>query len=155
VICFLGVCALSANLTSGGTYTEETPSISIDNANRAHNISHFYKPKNEQFNIAGYVILDTNTRIDLNYDNGLKSQKRIRGKSLDLGLTQLSLISESSFLTYGASTTLGGKITNIACRDESGLERLFYCDNLSTLKPFKASGYKQPYKVSFKYIYKY
>ena len=155
MVCLLGVCAISVNLTNGGTYTEETPKISIDNANRVHTISHFYKPKNEQFNIAGYVILDTNTRIDLNYDNGLKSQKRIRGKSLDLGLTQLSLISESSFLTYGASTKLGGKITNIPCRDESGLERLFYCDNLSTLEPFKASEHKQPYKVSFKYIYKY
>jgi len=82
MICFLGVCALSANLTSGGNYTEETPSISIDNANRVHNISHFYKPNNEQFNIAGYLILNTNSRIDLNYDNGLKSQKRIRENHL-------------------------------------------------------------------------
>jgi len=76
MICFLGVCALSANLTSDGTSTEETPSISIDNANRTHNISHFYKPKKEQFNIAGYVILDTNTRIDLSYDNVLKQIKQ-------------------------------------------------------------------------------
>lgn len=154
-VCILGACLASFNLVSGGSYVEKTPSIAVDTANKSHNITHFYEPKNHQFNLNGYLILDTETRVDLGYDNGLKSQKRLRSKALSVGITQLSSISENGFLTYGLSTKLGGKVTDIPCRDEGSIERLFYCDNLTTLKPFEQSKQTSPYKVSLKYIYQF
>jgi len=155
MLCLLGACILSAKITGGGTYTEKTPTVSIDNSNRVHSVSHFYKPENTQFKINGFLILDSLTRIDVNYDNGLKSQKRYRDKSLDIGIRQLKQLGKSDHVFYGASTKIGGKITNIPCRDDSGFERLFYCDNLSTLKPFKASEYIQTSQVFIKYLHRF
>ena len=154
-ICFFGACAASINLISGGSYIENTPSIAIDAANKVHNIARFYEIQNHQFNLNGYLVLDTETRVDFAYDNGLKSQKRLRSKALSIGVTQLSHMGDGSFITYGLSTKLGGKVTDIPCRDEGSVQRLFYCDNLATLKPFEQSSQITPYKASLKYIYKF
>ena len=153
--CLLGACIISANIIDGGSYTEKTPIVSVDNANIIHNISHFYKVNNNQFNIDGYLIFDTNTRLDFGYDNGLNSEKRNRKKALSLGLTQLNFISDDEILTYGASVKIGGKVTDIPCRDESGMERLFHCDNLSLFEPFSQSEYEKPFNINIEYIYKF
>jgi len=88
--CLLEVCVVTMQILGGGTYTEQVPTISIDSANIKHNISHFYEVDNQQFNVDGYLILDTNTRVDIGYDNGLKSQKRIRSRALTVGIRQLA-----------------------------------------------------------------
>ena len=77
MLCLLGACILSAKITGGGTYTEKTPTISIDNSKRVHLVSHFYKPENTQFKINGFLILDSLTRIDVNYDNVSSHKKDI------------------------------------------------------------------------------
>ena len=74
---------------------------------------------------------------------------------MDIGLRQLKQLGKSDHVVYGASTKIGGKITNIPCRDDSGLERLFYCDNLSTLKPFKASEHIQMSQIFIKYLHRF
>ncbi|SHN92488.1 hypothetical protein BHECKSOX_912 [Bathymodiolus heckerae thiotrophic gill symbiont] len=89
--CLLGACIVVAQISHGGSYAELTPTIATDTANITHDISHFYKVNNKQFSMDGYLILDTDTRIDLGYDNGLKSQKRTRSKALTVGVTQLSI----------------------------------------------------------------
>lgn len=153
--CIFGACVATINLVSGGSYVEKTPSAVVDLANRTHNISHFYEIQNHQFNLNGYLILDTETRIDLGYDNGLKSQKRTRSKALSIGMTQLSHLDDSVFLTYGLSTKLGGKVTNIPCTDEGSVKRFFYCDNLATLEPFEQAKHITPYKATINYIHKF
>lgn len=124
--CFFGVCVTAIQMLSGGTYTENTPKLATDTANIIHNISHFYKVNNQQFNMNGYMILDTNTRIDIGYNNGLKSQKRTRSKALTVGITQLIAIDNNSHFTFGMSTKLGGRTTEIACSDDSGMNRQFF-----------------------------
>ena len=153
--CLLSACIISANIINGGSYTEKTPIVSVDNANIIHNIAHFYKIQNNQFNINGYLIFDTNTRLDLGYDNGLNSEKRNRKKALSIGLTQLNFMNDNEILTYGASVKIGGKVTDTPCRDESGMERLFHCDNLASLESFSQSEYENPFQVIVKYIYKF
>ena len=71
----------------------------------------------------GYLILDSDTRIDLGYDNGLKSQKRTRSRALAVGVTQLTFIDEDSHITFGVSTKLGGKTTETSCTDDSGMNK--------------------------------
>ena len=109
--CFLGACVVTAQILGGGTYTEQTPTTSIDTANITHDIAHFYKVDNQQFGVSGYFILDTDTRIDLNYDNGLETQKRTRSKALVVGITQLAFVDNDSHVIFGVSTKLGGRTT--------------------------------------------
>jgi len=149
--CVFGACIIAAQLLNGGTYIENTPALSTDTANVTHDISRFYKVENQQFNINGYLILDTDTRIDLGYDNGLKSQKRTRSKSLTVGITQLSFIDNDTHISFGISTKLGGETTDVACTDDSGMDKKFFCDNLSTLQPFTQSEYIRNTKVSINY----
>ena len=153
--CLLGACVIAAQISSGGTYTEQTPTMATDTANVTHNISHFYKVENQQFNVDGYVILDIDTRIDLGYDNGLKSQKRTRSKALTVGVTKLVFIGDDSHLTFGASTKLGGRITDIACKDDSGMDKQFFCDNLATVQPFEQPKHDVNTKVSINYLHKF
>jgi len=155
MICILGACILTAQMSSGGTYKESTPMTAIDTANVTHNISHFYTIENRQFNMNGYLILDTDTRIDLGYDNGLKSQKRARSKALTIGVTQLAFIDEDSHIIFGASTKLGGKTTETSCTDDSGMNKQFFCDNLATLQPFTQPEYIRNTKVSINYEHKF
>lgn len=153
--CVFGACIIAAKLSSGGTYVENTPTISVDAANVTHDISRFYQVENHQFNIGGYLILNTDTRIDLNYDNGLKSQKRTRSKALAVGVTQLTFIDEDSHIKFGASTKLGGKTTETSCTDDSGMNKQFFCDNLATLEPFTQPEYIRNTRVSINYQHKF
>ncbi len=153
--CLFEICVVAVQVLGGGTYMEKTPTISVDTANVKHNISHFYEADNHQFNMNGYLILDTDTRIDLGYDNGLKSQKRNRSKALTIGLTQLAFIDNDSHITFGLSTKLGGKITETSCTDDSGMNKQFFCDNLATLQPFTQPEYSRNTKVSINYEHKF
>jgi hypothetical protein len=153
--CLLGACIVSAQLLSGGMYTEQTQNKAIDAANVTHNISHFYEVENQQFKVDGYLILDTGTRIDIGYDNGLESQKRTRSQALTLGITQLNFIDNDSYIAVGVSTKLGGRVTEIPCTDDSGMNRQFFCDNLATLQPFSQPKYVKSTKVSIKYNHKF
>jgi hypothetical protein len=103
----------------------------------------------------GYLILDTDTRIDLGYDNGLKSQKRLRSKALTIGITQLSFIDNDSHIIFGVSTKLGGKTTETSCTDDSGMDKQFFCDNLATLQPFEQPMSSKNTKVSINYEHKF
>jgi len=153
--CLLGACVVAVKILGGGTYAEQTPKTSIDTANVTHDISHFYKVANQQFSMNGYLILDTDTRIDLSYDNGLRSQKRTRSKALTVGITQLSFIDSDSHITFGASTKLGGKTTDVACTDDSGMNKQFFCDNLASLQPFSQPEYSRNTKVSINYEHRF
>lgn len=153
--CLLGACIVTAQISSGGTYTEKTPVMAIDTANVVHDISHFYEIENQQFNMSGYLILDTDTRIDLSYDNGLKSQKRKRSKALTVGVTQLTFIDSNSHMTFGVSTKLGGRTTETFCTDDSGMNKQFFCDNLASLQPFSQPEYSRNTKVSINYEHKF
>ena len=64
-------------------------------------------------------------------------------------------MNDNEILTYGASVKIGGKVTDTPCRDESGMERLFHCDNLASLESFSQSEYENPFQVIVKYIYKF
>ena len=121
----------------------------------SHDIAHFYKVDNQQFGVSGYFILDTDTRIDLNYDNGLESQKRTRSKALVVGVTQLAFIDDDSHVTFGVSTKLGGRTTETSCTDDSGMNKQFFCDNLATLQPFTQPEYSRNTKVSINYERKF
>ncbi len=153
--CFFGACVVASQILGGGTYTEQTPTISIDAANVVHDVSRFYKVKNQQFNLNGYFILDTDTRIDLGYDNGLNSEKRTRSKALTVGVTQLVFIGNDSHLTFGASTKLGGRAVDISCTDDSGMDKQFFCDNLATIQPFEQKKHDRGTKVSINYEHKF
>ena len=153
--CFLGACVVASQIVSGGTYDEQVPTSAKDTNNITHNITHFYKVDNQQFSMAGYLILDTDTRIDINYDNGLKSQKRTRSKALAVGVTQLTFIDEDSHIKFGASTKLGGKTTETSCTDDSGMNKQFFCDNLATLQPFAQPEYSRNTRVSINYQHKF
>ena len=153
--CFLGACIVASQIVSGGTYDEQVPTLATDTNNITHNIAHFYKVDNQQFSMAGYLILDTDTRIDLNYDNGLKSQKRTRSKALAVGITQLTFIDEDSHIKFGASTKLGGKTTETSCTDDSGMDKQFFCDNLATLEPFTQPEYNRNTRISINYQHKF
>ena len=136
MLCMLGVCVLAAQITSGGLYHEETPTEVtydryVDNTyavyeTHTQDISGMYEPKNIQFRVRGYVILDTDTRIDLSYDNGLRSEKHLREKSLTVGITQLKVIDEDTRITFGISTRIGGSRSNMYCLDDANIRRV--CD---------------------------
>ena len=153
--CFLGACVVTAQVLGGGTYTEQTPTTSIDTANITHDIAHFYKVDNQQFGVSGYFILDTDTRIDLNYDNGLETQKRTRSKALVVGITQLAFVDNDSHVIFGVSTKLGGRTTETSCTDDSGMNKQFFCDNLATLQPFTQPEYSRNTKASINYERKF
>jgi len=153
--CFLGACVIASQIVSGGTYDEQVPTLAIDTNNITHDIAHFYKVDNQQFGMGGYLILDTDTRIDLNYDNGLKSQKRTRSKALVVGVTQLAFIDDDSHVTFGVSSKLGGRTTETSCTDDSGMDKQFFCDNLATLQPFTQPEYSRNTKVSINYQHKF
>ncbi len=153
--CLFEACVVVVRILDGGTYVEQTPTTVIDTANITYNISHFYKVENQQFNINGYLILDTDTRIDLGYDNGLKSQKRTRSKALTVGVTQLAFIDSNSHITFGLSTKLGGKTTETSCTDDSGMNKQFFCDNLATMQPFAQPKHSKNTKISINYEHKF
>ncbi len=153
--CLFGACAIAMQISSGNSYSEITPVSAKDTANVVHDIADFYKIQNQQFKLSGYIILDTDTRIDLGYDNGLESQKRDRSKALSIGITQLSFIDSDSHITYGISTKLGGKITETYCTDDSGMDKKFFCDNLTSLQPFSQPEYSRNTKISINYKHKF
>ncbi len=153
--CLLEVCVVTMQILSGGTYTEQVPNTSIDSANIKHDISHFYQVENHQFDFDGYLILNTNTRIDFGYDNGLKSQKRTRSKALNIGLIQLLFINKDSHIKFGESSKFGGRTTEIACTDDSGMDKQFFCDNLSTIHPFEQPKHTNNTKLSINYNHQF
>lgn len=146
---------ITMQVLNGGSYTENTPKIAVDTANVVHDIARFYEVKNYQFYLDAYLTLNTNTRIDLNYDNGLKSEKRIRSKAFMLGITQLASINRDHHITFAAATKLGGKVTEIPCTDESGMDKKFFCDNLATLEPFGQPKHIRNTKLSVNYRYRF
>jgi hypothetical protein len=155
MVCLFEACIISAQILGGGSYSDPESTLAVDSNSIVHNISRFYEIQNKQFDLKGYLILDTDTRVDLKFDNGLKSQKRIRTEALTIGITQLSIISEDSYITFGASTELGGRTTEIACTDDSGLDRQFFCDNLATLEPFTQPKHNKNTKLTVNYTYKF
>jgi hypothetical protein len=155
MFCLFEACIISAQILGGGSYSDPEPTLAVDSNSIVHNISSFYEIQNKQFDLKGYLILDTDTRVDLKFDNGLKSKKRIRTEALTIGITQLSIISEDSHVTFGVSTELGGRTTEIACTDDSGLDRQFFCDNLATLEPFTQPKHNKNTKLTVNYTYKF
>jgi hypothetical protein len=155
MVCLFEACIISAQILGGGSYSDSEPTLTVDSNSIVHNISSFYEIQNNQFDLKGYLILDSDTRVDLHYDNGLKSQKRKRLKKLTLGMTQLKIINKDSHITFGISTKLGGRTTEIACTDDSGLNRQFFCDNLATLDPFTQPQHNKNAKVIINYEYKF
>ncbi|BAS67955.1 hypothetical protein [Bathymodiolus septemdierum thioautotrophic gill symbiont] len=155
MICFIKTCIVSAQLLNSGSYNNATLTTVVDSNNVVHDISTFYKVQNNQFNLRGYLIFNSNTRVDLYFDSGLKSQKRNRSKALIAGVTQLVITSNNSHISFGVSTKFGGKTTEVACTDDSGTGRQFFCDNLATLEPFTQPKNNVNTKVELKYRYKF
>ena len=155
MVCLFEACIISAQILGGGSYSDSEPTLAVDSNSIVHNISSFYEIQNKQFDLKGYLILDTDTRVDLKFDNGLKSKKRIRTEALTIGMTQLEIINKDSHITFGISTKLGGRTTEIACTDDSGLNRQFFCDNLATLDPFTQPQHNKNAKVIINYEYKF
>ncbi len=124
--CFLGSCIVAAQILSGGSYNDKIPSVAIDSNDVVHNISDFYKARNNQFDLKGYLVFDSETRVDLHYDNGLSSPKRDISASLKLGVKKIKNLNSDTFLIYGLSTKLGGGVNDTLCLDDDKIA--YFCE---------------------------
>ena len=150
MLCIFNTCVITAQILSGGSYTELTSTTAIDSNNVVHNISQFYKPTNSQFKLNGYVVLDSVLRIDLGYDNGLRSKKRKRTRALDIGIKRVSTIGGNDFLITGLATTFGSKTIDKYCVDDDDIA--YFCETASLWSLRDLPDNSQKYTVSLKFI---
>lgn len=141
-------------LTHGGNYNESTPTES-----EGIDISHFYKPKNEQFYVSGrWVNKKQDTAILFTYDNGNYSSKFDRKKSLDLGVVHTMPIAKNTFVTFNGSYQFGGELDHRPCLDNN--DNKFFCSNLGAIDPYntleqQAEQHENPYSVGIRLTYKF
>ena len=136
--CILKVCIVAAQLTS--LDISSPSSIPMYDKARTydgtvHDVSKFYTKKNNDVSGSGYLILNTNTKVDLGYKAGFESDKYSTSDTYRVGITQLQDIDENSFLTFGASTTIGGKSSHRPCKDS--YDREYFCGNLTSWSDHK------------------
>ncbi|SHN92490.1 hypothetical protein BHECKSOX_913 [Bathymodiolus heckerae thiotrophic gill symbiont] len=53
------------------------------------------------------------------------------------------------------STKLGGRTTETSCTDDSGMDKQFFCDNLSILQPFSQPKHNRNTRVVINYEHKF
>jgi hypothetical protein len=150
MFCIFKTCVITTQLLSGGSYTESIPTTAIDSNDVVHNISQFYAPTNNQFKFKGYVVLDSDVRIDLGYDNGFRSKKRQRTRALDMGIKSISTISNNDFLITGFTTTFGSKTIDKYCVDDDDVA--YFCETASLWSLRDLPDNSQKYVVSLKFI---
>ena len=155
--CIMKVCILAAQLTSLDISSPSTIPM-YDKARTydgtVHDVSKFYTKKNSDVSGSGYLILNTNTKIDLGYNQGFDSEKYSTSDTYRVGVTQLKDISESSYLALGASATIGGKAEHRPCKDS--YDRKYFCGNLTSWSDHKKDNdYENNYNLSIRYTFKF
>ncbi len=152
-LCFLGICILAAQVTNGGNYKNNLPTTASSYDGVARDISKFYKDKQINIQGSGYIQLDTDTIVTLGGDNGIKTDKYKKSPTYNVGFRQFVPVSDNSYITFGASTQLGGKESHSPCRD--GINREYYCGNLTAWSDFEANENENPYNMFINYTLKF
>ena len=147
-------CVVAAQLTHGGLYSIENqlPKVAESYDGVKRDVSRFYEEKNQPFYVGGFVILDTNTRINLTFNSGVDTDKLDIGKSVKVGIKQYERLDENWSIVYGGGVTLGGDVEHSPCKDS--YSRSYYCGNLTSWSDFGGNqSNSMPYEVSVKLKY--
>lgn len=155
-LCFLGICILAGKITYLEGGTSQRPLIntakSYDNVSR--DVSRFYKPKGIQVNGSGYIITNTDTKIDIGYSNGVKTEKFEKGDTYKIGVTQYFPSEDKKhLLSVGVSYTMNGSTNHSPCMDE--LDRAYYCGNLTAWSDFDQDETQDDYGAQIRYTYRF
>ena len=135
----LGTCAIIA-LTNGGTMNVDLPKTALSYDGKARSVERFYTPETRPFNIGGVIAFD-NTLINLQYNNGIDTEKLDINQSGNISVTQRFNITENVSIDATVGTTIGGEVRHTKCTDSIGKE--YYCGNLTAWSDFKESKTEQ------------
>ena len=136
-----GACILAAQLTGGGVYDPQLPETAYAYDGKARDVSKFYEPESQPFQIAGGVLIE-DTLIHVNYDSGYTTEKLKVSDSATVHATQFIDLSDKLQLSVTAGASFGGERKDTACSDSFG--RQYYCGTLtawSDYKPQEADRY--------------
>ena len=152
--CIFGICVLAARLTSLDVAVENnlpTKAMSYDGVER--DISEFYKNDDLLVTAGGSLYLDSDTKVDLAFNNGLDTQKLDVSNTYHVGVTQYEKINDDWSITFGASATIGGEESHTPCNDS--IDREYYCGNLTAWSDFEEPKHENDYSGFINLTYKF
>ena len=149
----LGACLLTGQVTALDiNFDNPMPRTASSYDGKERSIERFYEPEVPNVSAAGYVILDTNTKIDLGFNTGYYSDKYKQDPTFTVGVTQMIELEGTGWdFILSAKTRLGGRTKHKACRDSYNRE--YYCGNLTAWSDFKAPEHNTPYIMGVKVRY--
>ena len=153
-ICAIIACSASivgGALDYGTTYSNGLAETATDYIGNVHDVSRFHQDEQINFNIGGHIILDSNTRINVGYDNGIDTPKYDRKKSYTLGVTQVFDLGDQQYLSVGGTYTYGGQVRETPCHDADGVR--YHCGTAGLWSLHKTEEHKVPVSVSIRYTY--
>ena len=166
----LGVCLLAAQITGVDINQNTNLGVSYEGAQGgSYSTSHLYEDEQVNVSANGYLILDTDTRLDLGFSNGIDTAKYDVSKSYTVGVTQYFQLMDTKpgqlegtglGLVLSGSTTFGGKERHTACTGETAsgdTSSNFYCLDPAGLgfDQIKFDDYEQPYSVGARLTYRF
>ena len=128
-----------------------TTATSYDGVER--DISKFYEDKQTNLYVDGYIILDTKTKVNIGFDNGIKTNKFKQSNTYKIGVTQAIDITPNSYITIGGSTAFGGNISETPCKDD--YDREYYCGNLTAWTDYERQENEQNYNSNITYTWRF
>ena len=152
--CILEVCLVAARLTSLDLqYENNLPTVAYSYDGKARDISRFYENKKTQIKTSGSLYFDTDTKIDLYWDNGMDTDKLDVSSTKGIGLSQYIEIDDNHSFVLGGSYKFTGKQKHTPCIDTLGRE--YYCGTLTAWKDFKEPKHEDTYSLSVRYSYRF
>ena len=127
-MCILNIataCIMSAQLTAldvGYSNTLDKTAYSYDG--EARDISRFYNDKQTNFEIGGYVNIDSDKEVEVYYNNGIQTQKYTKKPTISIAYSQ-----SYDKITLTGSVTKHGESIHTPCYDN--FDRQYYCGNLT------------------------
>ena len=136
IACIGAACLLSLKLTGGDfLYNHKLPHTAKSYDGVSRDISKFYKEERTPINFQGYAVLNTNTKINFGFDNGIQTPKYTKDRTFVVGVNQYIKLNDDWKVNLTSNVKWGGHQKHEPCVDS--YKREYYCATLTAWSDFK------------------
>jgi len=159
----LGACMTNAEITNV-SISERKPlyTTSVDASGFERDVEKFYDGDIPGIYLEGRLTFDTNTRITLGVDPGVRADKYKKDPSYTVSIDQYFNVTDNSWLSFSAQTLLGGKEEHTPCYTDEvfngeNITRDWHCGTMEAWSWFERDLVEPetPYNVTIKYTIRF
>ena len=152
-ISILGACLIGGGLDQLYNYRDDLPTVAPSYIGAEYDVSKFYKSRRPQFYGSGHLLFDSQTKIQIGFDNGLNTEKMKRSRRYDVMVTQLFDMTDNSYFSLSVSKSFGGNTKHTPCRDSYSRE--YYCGSLTAWSDFNQPTTDNPVRGNITYNWRF